>query len=344
MNGRVSAARMWQILELSHPEDRVGRIMDRFLILIIFGSVVAIVLESLPRLEATYAEYFLWIEVVTVAIFTVEYVLRLWCVVGSEKYANSGLSPLQIRLRFIFSPYAIIDFLAILPFYLLMFGLAGDVDMRFLRIVRLLRILKLTRYSSAFDILATTCKENTRPLTAAFLILITVMLLAASGMYFFERHVQPVAFGSIPDAMWWAVSTLTTVGYGDVTPITVGGKMFGAVVTIIGVGMVALPTGILASGYAAQSSMRLLKYRQEASRALDDGVITQEESLHLEKTRVAMSVSSETASQILDDERATLERASQTTTKQPADAGCPHCGKSSSPAKGSPKSVDKLFV
>ncbi len=146
MNGRVSPARMWQILELSHPEDSIGRIMDRFLILIIFGSVVAIVLESLPRLEATYAEYFLWIEVVTVAIFTVEYLLRLWCVVGSEKYANSGLSSLQIRLRFIFSPYAIIDFLAILPFYLLIGGLAGDVDMRFLRIVRLLRILKLSRF------------------------------------------------------------------------------------------------------------------------------------------------------------------------------------------------------
>ncbi len=318
--------------------------MDRFLILVIFGSVVAIVLESIPTFEAAYAETFLWIEVVTIAIFTVEYVLRIWCIVGSEKYANSGLSLLQIRLRFIFSPYAIIDFLAILPFYLLIGGLAGDVDMRFLRIVRLLRILKLTRYSSAFDILATTCKENTRPLTAAFLILITVMLLAASGMYFFERHVQPVAFGSIPDAMWWAVSTLTTVGYGDVTPVTVGGKMFGAAVTIIGVGMVALPTGILASGYAAQSSMRLLKYRQEASRALGDGVITQRESLHLEKTRLAMSVSSQTASQILDDERAIHERAAQTRTNHAADTDCPNCGKSSSPAKGSPQSVDKLFV
>ena len=126
VNSQASAKRMWQILELSHPEDRAGRLMDRFLILVIFGSVVAIVMESIPRLEATYAEYFLWIEVVTVAIFTVEYVLRLWCVVGSEKYANSGLSPWQIRLRFIFSPYAIIDFLAILPFYLLLGGLAGD--------------------------------------------------------------------------------------------------------------------------------------------------------------------------------------------------------------------------
>ena len=165
------------------------------------------------------------------------------------------------------------------------------------------------------------------------------MLLAASGMYFFERHVQPVAFGSIPDAMWWAVSTLTTVGYGDVTPQTVGGKMFGALVTIIGVGMVALPTGILASGYAAQANMRLHRYRQEASRALDDGIITQEESLRLEKTRLAMSVSSQTATQILEDERAIQKR-----TTQPTDADCPHCGKSSSPAKGSQKSVDKLFV
>jgi voltage-gated potassium channel len=238
---------------------------------LIFVSVIAIILESVPALVHKYADIFYLIETVTVAVFTVEYFLRIWCAVDIDKYADSAMNPLLIRLRFMFSPYAIIDFLAILPFYLFIGGFAADVDLRFLRCFRLLRVLKLTRYSSAFEVLAATCRENTRPLTAAFFILMVVMLLAASGIYFFERHAQPVAFASIPDAMWWAVSTLTTVGYGDITPITAGGKVFGAVITIIGIGMVALPTGILAAGYAAQTRLRSQHYRQEASHALDNG-------------------------------------------------------------------------
>ncbi|MFQ5982343.1 MAG: ion transporter, partial [Woeseiaceae bacterium] len=259
----------------------------------------------------------------SVAVFTVEYFLRIWCAVDSEKYADSEMGPLKTRLRFISSPYAIIDFLAILPFYLLLGGLFGDIDMRFLRCIRLLRILKLTRYSSAFDMLVTTCRENTRPLTAAFFILATVMLLAASGTYFFERHAQPVAFGSIPDAMWWAVSTLTTVGYGDVTPITTGGKIFGAIITVLGIGMVALPTGILASGYSTQSRLRSQKYWQEANQALGDGIISQHESSQLERLRVGLSLGKHTASQILDE-----ERARQAIVHNSERSTCPHCGAS----------------
>ena len=283
--------------------------------------MVAVVLESTPALEVAYADVFYWFEVFTVAVFTVEYFLRIWCAVDGEKYANSDMGPLEIRLRFIFSPYAIIDFLAILPFYLLIGGVFGDVDMRFLRSIRLLRILKLTRYSSAFDMLLTTCRENARPLTAAFFILVTVMLLAASGMYFFERQAQPVAFGSIPDAMWWAISALTTVGYGDVVPTTIGGKIFGAIITVIGVGMVALPTGILAAGYSTQSRLRLQKYRQQANLALGDGIISQQESSHLERLRLGLSLGKHTASQILDE-----ERVRQALAQHPEGSACPHCG------------------
>lgn len=156
---------------------------------------------------------------------------------------------------------------------------------------------------------------------AAFFVLITVMLLAASGMYYFERQAQLVAFASIPDAMWWAVPTLTTVGYGDVMPITTGGKLFGAMITVIGVGMVALPTGILASGYSTQSKLQSQKYRQEANQALTDGVISQQESSHLEKLRVELSMGKFTASQILDEERVI-----QALAQIPERSICPHCG------------------
>ena len=114
-----------------------------------------------------------------------------------------------------------------------------------------------------------TFRENGRALSAAFLILLTVMLLAASGMYYFERESQPVDFGSIPAAMWWAFATLTTVGYGDVTPITVGGKIFGALITVVGIGMVALPTSILASGYTQQLKVSTAVYEGKAAERMD---------------------------------------------------------------------------
>ena len=116
--------------------------------------------------------------------------------------------------------------------------------------------------------------------------IVTVMLMAASGMYYFERQVQPEDFGSIPAAMWWAFATLTTVGYGDVTPITAGGKIFGALITVVGIGMVALPTSILATGYAQQLKLSTTTYKNRADEALDDGVIDEEEARDLEELRV----------------------------------------------------------
>lgn len=219
-----------------------------------------------------------------------------------------------------FSFHAIIDLLAILPFYLLTFGLLGGFDMRFLRAVRLLRVLKLTRYSSALNMLIVTVAENGKSLAASFFILLTVMLLAASGSYYFERESQPIDFGSIPAAMWWAFATLTTVGYGDVTPITVGGKVFGALITVVGLGMVALPTGILASGFAHQLRMRSEQYQNKADEALDDGELSSSELKELEELRLQLGLSKHTASQILDVEtvRKSLHAES--------DDFCPHCG------------------
>ena len=297
-------------LETHEDQNALGRFVDYALILLISASVIAVVLESIEPFEAAFGDALYWFEVFTVSVFSIEYVLRVWsCVEAAEP---RGRSALATRLRFMGSFHAIIDLLAILPFYLLAFGVFGTLDMRFLRAVRLLRVLKLTRYSAALNMLFVTFRENGRALAAAFLILVTVM-------YYFERQSQPEDFGSIPAAMWWAFATLTTVGYGDVTPITVGGKIFGALITVVGIGMVALPTSILATGYSQQLKQNALIYQKKAREALDDGVLTADEERDLESLRVDLGLGKHTASQILDSKKVQL-------ALQRRNDVCPHCG------------------
>lgn len=311
---------VFRVLETAKDDDRVSRVVDLVLISLIAASVFAIILESVPAIEKRFRAELYWFEVFTVAVFSVEYLLRVWSAV--EKDVRQPMHPVVARVRYVFSFHAIVDLLAILPFYLLTFGVFGTVDMRFLRAFRLLRVLKLTRYSAALNMLIVTMTENGRALLASFLILVTVMLLAASGMYYFERVAQPVAFGSIPLSMWWAFSTLTTVGYGDVTPITNGGKVFGALITVVGIGMVALPTSILASGYSQQLKIREREYQHRADEAWGDGVLDDDEIRDLEELRINLGLGRHTASQILD------ERMVSAALSEFADAGCcPNCGK-----------------
>lgn len=314
--------RVFKALETAQDGDLTSRIVDIFLITLIAASVISVILESMPGIESRYGEALWLFEVVTVGIFSVEYVLRLWSSVELE--SNDGKTPLQLRIQYIFSFHAVIDIVAILPFYLLTFGIFGGVDMRFLRAVRLLRVLKLTRYSAAMNMVFITFQENGRALSAAFLILITVMLLAASGMYYFERQSQPEAFGSIPAAMWWAFATLTTVGYGDVTPITAGGRIFGALITVVGIGMVALPTSILATGYSQQLRIGEARYKERTDEALDDGVLSDDEVRDLETFRIDLGLNKHTASQILD---AGLVDAALRQQQRV----CPHCRQSLPP-------------
>lgn len=307
---------IFHALEIAQEANWLSRVIDIFLITLISASVIAVILESIPNFEARYGRALSLFEVITVAIFTVEYLLRLWCSIERESAANK--TAFQARVHYVFSFHAIIDLLAILPFYLLLFGAFGSVDMRFLRAVRLLRVLKLTRYSAALNMVFIVFRENGRALAAAFLILVTVMLLAASGMYYFERQSQPEDFGSIPAAMWWAFATLTTVGYGDVTPITVGGKIFGAMITVVGIGMVALPTSILATGYSQQLKVSTSEYTDKAAEALDDGILSDDEIKDLETLRVDLGLGKHTASQILDAGRVKLALQQNRST-------CPHC-------------------
>lgn len=313
--------RTFEILEKAEPGDEVSRAVDAFLILMISVSVITIILESIDGLYLRYKATFFWLEVFTIGVFTIEYVFRFWCSVESAACRAAKKRDAKVRIQQMFTAAALIDLIAILPFYLTIGGLAGNADLRFLRAIRLLRVLKLTRYSAALDTLTQACKENAKAFAAAFFILIVVMLIAATGMYFFEREAQPVAFASIPASMWWAFSTLTTVGYGDVTPITVGGKVFGALITVVGVGMVALPTGILASAYSQQLSQRSEEYRRQADMAYADGMLSATEEMELEQLRQTLGLAKSAATQILDGEmvRAAVRAPDLADT-------CPHCG------------------
>lgn len=318
----LSRQRTHELLEIASAGDKLSRVIDIGLIVLILLSVISIVLESVQVINDSYHVYFYWFEVISVSIFTLEYILRIWSCVESSKNIKNKYSNFIIRVRYSFSFSAVIDLLAILPFYFMMFGLFGNADMRFLRSFRLLRIFKLTRYSAAFDVLNIVFKENIRAFGAAFFVLLVVMLLAASGMYYFEHESQPKEFSSILASMWWAFATLTTVGYGDVIPITAAGKAFGALITVVGVGMVALPTAILASAFSEQLRLRTNKYENLADRAYEDGVLTLDEKEELESLREELGIAKGVAEQILanEEEKIMLAKNNQDDNK------CPHCG------------------
>lgn len=243
--------RVYEIIETGGGEDKASRIFDSFIVTLILLNIFAFVAETVPEIEAAYRTQFRIFEIFSVAVFTLEYIARLW--VAVEVPFLSRLSPLKARLEMARRPALIIDLLAFLPFYLSQFF---AIDLRMLRILRLLRILKLSRYSPAMHTLIRVLSNEKRALTGAGLLLIAAMLFAASGMYYLEHAAQPDKFGNIPDSMWWAIATLTTVGYGDVSPITGLGRLFGGVVMVVGLCILALPVAIISTGFAQELNRR----------------------------------------------------------------------------------------
>lgn len=243
--------RVYEVLEVGRGEDKISQAVDTFLMLLVLTNVLAFMLETVPSIEAAYGEWLWRFEVFSVVVFTIEYGLRLWSCV--EMPFLGRINTWRARLRFAQRPFLIIDLLAILPFYLSLFVTA---DLRILRLLRVFRFLKLARYSPAIDALLRVLVNERRALAGSFLLMMILLLFVATGMYFIERTAQPDAFGTIPDAAWWAMATLTTVGYGDVSPITPAGKFFGGLVMLIGLGMFALPIAIISTGFSQEVTRR----------------------------------------------------------------------------------------
>ena len=266
--------RIFGILE---PGDEDSKYFDPFIMALISLNVLAVVLETVKYLNASYGWLFHAFDVFSVAVFTVEYILRAWSCTEDPRFR----APVSGRLRYLITPMAIIDLLAILPFYL-PFVIPDLRFIRALRLFRLFRILKLARYSDALKTFAEVLNLKKEELGVTLFATLIMLTVASSMVYEAENEVQPEAFANIPDAMWWGVVTLTTVGYGDIYPKTALGKFIGSFVVIAGVGLFALPAGILASGFNEVLQRRKEKKRKKmvcphCHRYIGDYVMMKEE-------------------------------------------------------------------
>lgn len=216
--------KIFELLDVTVIESKLESKLNIFLMVLIFLNVLAVILETENKLYLRYRPFFHWFEVVSVLIFTVEYLLRLWSVTESENCRH----PLWGRIRYLLTPMAIIDLLAILPFYLPMVIRADLRFLRALRLFRIFRLLKLGRYVKSLRTIKNVFKEKRGELFIAIFSVLILLIVASSLMYFVENEAQPDKFSSIPAAMWWGIATLTTIGYGDIYPITLLGKILGS--------------------------------------------------------------------------------------------------------------------
>ncbi len=243
--------RIWATLEGTRLDDPWARAWGIFISTLIALNVLAVMCETAAPLKAESPAFFYWFELGSVAVFTVEYLLRLYSARSDARYSR----PVAGRLRFALTGLSIVDLVSILPFYLPFFG----VDMRFVRVLRLFRVIrlaKLGRYNSGMQLLYAVLREKKEELIISSAIMVILIVFSASAIYYCEHDAQPEAFSSIPASLWWAVATLTTVGYGDVYPVTIAGKFFAATLALLGIGMVALPTGMLGAGFVEQIEKR----------------------------------------------------------------------------------------
>jgi voltage-gated potassium channel len=266
------------------------------LALLIFLNLLAVVLESIDRVNIKFATEFFLFECFSIFFFTLEYIGRIY----SAPALLTTVRPLgkSRRLGYIWSFSGLIDLIAILPF-LLQFLIPG-IDLRVLRALRLLRLLKLNQYTSAIDDLIAAVVYERKALLAAVYLLIISLFLSSTAVYLVESTIQPNAFGSIPQAMWWSIITLTTVGYGDIVPISPIGKVISAITAVMGVASIALVTGILGAGFTKRMEYKKAALTEAITVALEDGHISKKEALELDSLRKELDLSKEQQVAILN--------------------------------------------
>lgn len=245
---------IYKTIEVTHHDDLPGKSFDAFMIALISLNVVAFAFETVDAVSIPYKSYFNDFETFSAIVFTVEYALRLWTCTLARGFRH----PILGRVKFALMPLSIIDVLSILPFYLFIF-FPNLVFIREIHLLRLARLLKIGRYSESIRTLGKVVMAKRHDLLSAIFTVFTLLMISASLVYYAEHASQPDLFSSIPASMWWSVVTLTSVGYGDVYPITPTGKLLGGVIAVLGLGLVALPTGILASGFAEEVQNRRTK-------------------------------------------------------------------------------------
>ena len=306
----LTQQRLSEILNSGKSGDRISRRVDLALSVLILLNLLAISLESVDRINLLYGSFLSAFELFSVSVFLIEYILRVWSAPCRDDLPAGSDS--QRRWHYAFSFTGIIDLISILP-SLLQWFMPG-LDLRWLRVLRLTRLLKLSHYSSALEDLCSAIYEERRAFAAAIYLFAIALFLASALMYLTEGDAQPDVFSSIPETMWWAIITLTTVGYGDVSPITPLGKFIGALTALLGVCTVALLTGIVGSAFANQLAKRKAIFEAEVSDALSDGVISLDEAAHIERLRTDFNLPEEHARAII---RSLTQKHQRDTDTQP---------------------------
>lgn len=302
------------VLEAEGQDRGVGSWIRLGIVLLILLNVAAVILETHPPLAESYQSYFSAFEVFSIAVFTVEYVLRLWVSPGHVAYQDQP--HWKARLRYAFSWIAIVDLLAVLPFYL---GMLLPVDLRQLRALRLLRLLKLSHFFPGVGLFVSVLRRELPALMAAALVMSTLVVVSAITMFLLEREAQPEAFGTVPHSMWWAVVTLTTVGYGDITPVTLWGRLLAMLIMLLGVGVVALPAAMLAGRFSDELQIqREILFRNVAG-FLKDGLLDADERAKVERARREIGLSDDAVNEIINEAKEVQD------VKQQRHR-CPSCG------------------
>lgn len=265
---------------------RLHHQLDLIFIFFIFTSVIAVFLETIPSIHDPLQAEFHWFNLVSIGVFTIEYLLRIYAAPEN----TPGPSGLTSRFDFIRKPRSLVDLIAIAPFYL---QFVIQADLRFVRILRVLRVLKLTRYNTALKTFAMVLTRERRAFAAAMFVTMLITVLSGAIVYEFEHAAQPEKFDTMPRAMYWAVITLASVGYGDISPVTPIGQAFTMFLAILGIGIVALPAGILGSAFSDQLHQQREEMLKAVEDAFADGVLTDEEARQLEEERIRLHLSEE---------------------------------------------------
>lgn len=246
-----------------HNRDFASKFFDIFIEILVLFNVVAVILESYDTLYTQFGAFFDIFEIFTVTVFTIEYLLRLW--ISDLNYPRK--LKWQAYKKFIFSANSLIDLISIIPFFI---PFITNLDLRHLRIfrlIRLLRVFKLNKYSHSLLLIAKIMSEKKQELLATLLMFFSVLVIASSLMFYLEHSAQPRAFPNIMQSFWWGIITLTTIGYGDIYPITAAGKVLGGIIAMMGVMIVAIPTGIISSSFVQKMEESKQKRRMSDIRS-----------------------------------------------------------------------------
>ena len=298
--------RVYEVLD-GAVMDRTSKIVEIFIASLVVANVVAIILESVQEIHDTYEAYFHIFDLASVMVFSLEYVLRVWSY--SEKYRGEGVSAWQGRKEYIFSPFGLVDFFSTVPFYLQL--LFPGADLRVLRMFRLMRIFKLSRYNSAMEDMLEAIKSEWDSFSSALFLLLISCLLFSSLIYIIEGHDQPEVFPSIPAAMHWFMLTIIA-GWGNVNPVTYLGTVLVIVTQVLAIALAAILTGVVATAYTAQVQRREAIYELEVREVLADGVVSDEEKQQLKALQAKYGMSDEQVDAIarqVNAEKAEKEKA-----------------------------------